>query len=329
MNEKLLLIAPVFFDYYKEIIKGCEALGYETDFICDAPSNSNISKAMGRVNKNFILNSTKKYYRSRVLPLLWKTTYDKVLVVGGMTFSFTADMVEEMREIQKDALFVLYQWDSESNIPYVRNIHRYFDRVFTFDPVDSENSSVYIYMPQFYTDLYREISVEENEIKYDCSYIGTAHPKKYTEINEIAEAIKDVMPRQFIYHYMPSYLKYFYHRYKEHEFRGVKYSEFEKKKLTNRQVAEITALSGCILDAPQKGQNGITLRVLDALAARKKVMTTNEYVTEYDFYRPENIYVFDGGIDTGHPFFTEPYKELPKEIYDSYSLASWIEKILS
>ena len=51
-------------------------------------------------------------------------------------------------------------------------------------------------------------------------------------------------------------------------------------------------------------------------------------MTEYDFYRPENIYIFDGKIDKSHPFFTEPYRELPDEIYESYSLGSWLKKIL-
>ena len=54
MKEKLLLIAPLFFGYYLDIIDEAEREGYEVTYVCDAPSNSNISKAVGRINKNLI-----------------------------------------------------------------------------------------------------------------------------------------------------------------------------------------------------------------------------------------------------------------------------------
>ena len=49
--KRLLLIAPVFFGYYKDMILEAEKLGYHVDYLCDAPSNSNISKALGRITK--------------------------------------------------------------------------------------------------------------------------------------------------------------------------------------------------------------------------------------------------------------------------------------
>ena len=39
--KRLLLIAPVFFGYYKDmILEPAEELGYHVDYLCDAPSNS-------------------------------------------------------------------------------------------------------------------------------------------------------------------------------------------------------------------------------------------------------------------------------------------------
>ena len=35
MRKQLLLIAPVFFGYYKEMIKEAELLKYDVDYICD------------------------------------------------------------------------------------------------------------------------------------------------------------------------------------------------------------------------------------------------------------------------------------------------------
>lgn len=70
--------------------------------------------------------------------------------------------------------------------------------------------------------------------------------------------------------------------------------------------------------------------MLEALGAKKKLITTNEDVVSYDFYRPENIYIYiyNGKIDLDNIFFKENYKELSKEIYDKYSLRNWLKEIV-
>ena len=62
--------------------------------------------------------------------------------------------------------------------------------------------------------------------------------------------------------------------------------------------------SRCVLDSAQEGQMGLTIRVLEALGAKKKLITTNEDIVNYDFYNEENIYVYDGKtFDFNSPFF--------------------------
>ena len=77
LNKKILLIAPVFFGYYKEIIAELEKMGYDVDYVCDAPSNSNVSKALGRINKSFIRIFTKRYFKNKVLPFISGKSYDE------------------------------------------------------------------------------------------------------------------------------------------------------------------------------------------------------------------------------------------------------------
>lgn len=36
-----------------------------------------------------------------------------MLIVGGMTFAFTPKMIKEIRDMNPQARFVMYQWDSE------------------------------------------------------------------------------------------------------------------------------------------------------------------------------------------------------------------------
>lgn len=78
-----------------------------------------------------------------------------------------------------------------SEPPYCKSIHPYFDRIYTFEKADSEQNKIYRFMPTFYTRIYEKIGKKERLVpRYDCFYVGTAHPKKYLEINRMAEDLK-------------------------------------------------------------------------------------------------------------------------------------------
>lgn len=328
-QRSILLIAPVFFNYYKEMIKELELMGYEVDYICDAPSNSNISKAIGRINKNLIKSTTKKYFDEKVLPAIQGKRYDDVLIVGGMTFAFTPDMVAKIKEMNPQARFAMYQWDSEKNLPYSTGIHPYIDQLYSFDLNDCEQMDKYKFLPLFYTRIYEEIGTEKvDSYQYDCSYVGTAHPQKYKDINEMSSELKDIMPRQFIYHYMPSKLKYYYHKLLAPEFKHAKMSDFKTEKVPINEVMKIFKDSMCILDAPQAGQTGLTIRTIECLGAKRKMITTNKDIKKYDFYNESNILVFEGSIDKECKFFTSPYVEVSEDIYKKYSLREWLSFML-
>ena len=127
MKPRLLLIAPVFFGYYKEIIREATALGYDVDYICDAPSNTSFTKAITRVCKETVPLLAKRYFNERILTKIAQKHYDYVLLLAAMTFALTPEMVDKIRSMQPEAWFVIYQWDSEHNLPYVKDIHQYFD----------------------------------------------------------------------------------------------------------------------------------------------------------------------------------------------------------
>lgn len=324
-KQNLLLIAPLFFNYYKEMVKEAEELGYCVDYICDAPSDSNLSKAIGRINKKLIKGSAHRYFSQIVLPIIEGHQYDCVLLVAGMTCAFDASMMQKIRELNPNARFVMYQWDSEKNLPYAPAIHPFFDQLYSFDLNDCESMDKYTFLPLFYTRIYEEIGSKPVEsYQYDCSYVGTAHPQKFRDINAMSAALKEIMPRQFIYHYMPSKLKFLYHKLLAPEFRNAKMSDFKTEKLDSKQMMKVIEESGCILDAPQAGQTGLTIRTIECLGAKRKLITTNADVMRYDFYDPRNVLVFDGDLKENDPFFGGDYVPVDEGIYRKYSLREWL-----
>lgn len=326
--KKILFIAPTFFGYYKEIIKVLEK-NYEIDYIEDIPNSSNIYKAVSRVKRNWTKILVKRYFTEKIKPLILEKKYDYVFIIIGMTFSLFPEMIEEMKKIQNEAKFIMYQWDGEKNISFVKDIHKYFDDIYTFDRIDAEENNLYKFLPLFYIDKYEKVGKKQRRsYKYDVSYIGTAHPQKIKLINEIAEKLKKIYPLQYIYHYIPSKIKYYYHKILNEEYKDIKFKDLKTKKVSFDKAIEIFEESKCILDAPQKGQNGLTIRTIECLGAKRKLITTNKDIVNYDFYCPENIYVYDESFDFNSVFFKTNYKEIDVNIYEKYSLHNWINEMI-
>lgn len=327
--KKLLLIMPRFFNYPELIKDGLNNLGYEVDFFDDRPSTNAWVKAAIRINKNMISKYIGRYFEE-VMKTVKKKKYDAVFLISGQSLSFSEKMIREIKECQPTALFVLYQWDSQTNFPYIKQVQKFFNKCYSFDKKDIKETPSLKFLPLFYSKVYEEIGQKKREkFLYDFCFVGTAHPKKYKFINMMSDQLKVVYPNQFIYFFFPSPIVYFFRKIVNKELRHAKYSEFHYVPLKDNEMNSVLEHSRCILDSAQAGQVGLTIRVLEALGAKKKLITTNEDVVNYDFYRPENIYVYDGNIDLDNVFFKSDYVEIEDDIYKKYSLASWLKEILS
>lgn len=320
---------PNFFEYPQIIKAELNRMGYEVDFFDDRPSTNPFVKAAIRINKNSIKSYINKYFQT-VMKTVRNKKYDIVFLISGQSLSFSSEMLQEIKDVQPEAKWCLYQWDSINNFPYIEQMQKYFDKCYSFDKEDCKRNPKLQFLPLFYSEQYERIgSQKQNNYKYDFCFVGTAHPKKYKFIKEMSQQLKSVYPNQFIYFFYPSRIVYVYRKFKNPELKYARMGEFHYKPLHSAEMNEIYTESRCVLDSPQAGQLGLTIRVLEALGAKKKLITTNEDIVDYDFYKPENIYVYKGGFDKKSPFFTKPYFEVDKDIYEKYALRNWLKEIFS
>ncbi len=325
---KLLLIMPRFFDYPELIVEELSNMGYEVDFFDDRPSTNAWVKAAIRINKNIIQTYIKKYF-DQIMHVVHSKQYDVVFLISGQSLSFSEEMIGRIKKCQPQSKFVLYQWDSQTNFPYIKNVHKFFDKCYSFDRRDIKESPCLKFLPLFYSKTYEKIGTKNNKnYKYDFCFIGTAHPKKYKFINMMSEQLKAIYPKQFIYFFFPSPIVFFYRKVINKELRRAKYSEFHYVPLKGEEMNDVYEASRCVLDSAQAGQLGLTIRVIEALGAKKKLITTNEDVVNYEFYCPENIYLYDGKVDLNNVFFKTEYKDIDKEVYEKYSLRNWLKEIV-
>lgn len=325
---KVLLITPNFFDYPKQICDEIRSMGHEVDWFDDRPSTNSLVKATVRIKKELINFMINKYFEDIINSIQGKR-YDKVLLISGQSLSFNEEMIKRLKIFQSQAEFILYQWDSQKNFPYIEHLQKYFDRCYSFDKEDVSGSDRLRFLPLFFGRRYEEIGKKNNtEIVYDFMFVGTAHPKKYKYVKEMSEQLSAVYKRQYIYFFFPSRLVYFYRKFKNPELRKAHYSEFHFTPVNGEEMDRQLTQSSCVLDSPQQSQIGLTIRVLETLGAKKKVITTNPDVVNYDFYKPENICVYDGKFDYESPFFKEPYEEIDENIYKKYSIQTWLSVLI-
>ena len=201
---KLLLIMPKFFNYPRLITEELNRMGYEVDFFDDRPSTNTWVKAAIRINKKLIQTYIKKYF-DEVMKTVSSKKYDVVFLISGQSLSFSEDMIAYIKESQPQAKFVLYQWDSQTNFPYIKRVQHFFDKCYSFDRKDTEETPTLKFLPLFYSRVYEELGAKnKKDFKNDFCFIGTAHPKKYKFIKMMSEQLKAVYPKQFIYFFFPS-----------------------------------------------------------------------------------------------------------------------------
>lgn len=88
----------------------------------------------------------------------------------------------------------------------------------------------------------------------------------------------------------------------------------------------LSAKSRCIVDLTSPNQTGFTLRPFDALFLHKKLLTTNKAILKTDFYRPENVFYFDGNnMHDIIKFMSEEMVDIPDNIVSQYEVNQWVK----
>lgn len=325
-NERVLFIGTEFYDYHLKIKDEIERLGYLVDFYGDRPNTTSITRAMLKINPGLIKRRISDYYK-QILEETRDNTYKYVFILNGK--SFTREMIAGLKELHNYSEFVLYLWDSVELYPNVKEFLHLFDRCYTFDYKDSEQVENLILLPLFYSDDYAQIPYLSNKNEYDLVSICTAHPNRYRIINKLFPILEKQGLRIYSFYFIIK-LQYIYNKIFISDFRHAKKEEFNFRSLSNHEVIDIISKSKSVFDIPHAKQTGLTMRTVETIGAKKKLITTNNYVEKYSFYNENNIFVLDDDNYKGIiEFLDKPYKELDQEVYESYSLGFWVRRILN
>ena len=278
----MLFVTPYFFGYEEQIALEFERQGWGVTIVDERPSNHSLMRAVFRVRPALAWSRIRNYYR-KILDRLVGKEFDLILVVKGEVVPLF--FIDELRTRYPAARIVGYTFDSVVNSPRFQVLSDRFDASFSFDRKDA-SSHGFKYLPLFHAPNFQSASrsLRQNEI---C-FVGSLHSDRY----RLAKTIARDSPA-FLFFYVPAYWYFFFIKYLTKAAHMVSWSEVSFKSLTLAEVADAFGTARCVIDVPRVGQQGLTMRTFEALAAGALLATTNAAIREEPFFDPARIVIFD------------------------------------
>ena len=319
---RVLLIAPRFFGYEAEIKKCLEKKGAIVDWLPDRPFDKAWHLTILRLLPKLMLSFVNIYYLKKLndLPI---SQYNIIFAVNTVTLS--PKIIAKIKQLNPAAKYVIYMWDSMKNRDHVKHVLGFFDSKWSFDPETALQYGMK-FRPLFYVNEYK--NCKPVEINNDLIFIGTIHSDRYLFIKKLQK----IVPRNFkcfYYLYLKSSWVFWVQKILRPSMWLANYKEFKFEAASKKDVIKSIHKSRIVIDIEHRKQCGLTMRTFEALGAMKKIITTNHRIREYDFYHPDNVAVIDRDAPAvADSFWISPYRKIPDEIYNNYSIDAWVNEVL-
>lgn len=322
----ILLISPKFFDYDTRLKAELERKGFNVTLLPDRPFKSHIIKGIATLFPVLFGSLLKSYYRNFLIAD--RTKYDLLLAINAQTVppQFFAELKEKFPSIKSS----LYVWDSIENRPNLIRIFPYFDKISSFDRQDCINHDIFyrplFFIPQNYS-MFEE--AQNSDFDFDMGLVATAHSDRYSVLQNIKMALPSNF-RFYDYLYIKSFFVFLYFKiFFLSDYKGAKMGDFELNPLPYDSLVENLSKCFAILDIHHPHQNGLTMRTIEILALKRKLITTNANIKYEPFYNPNNILIIDRlSPNIPQSFFETPYQSVPENVLNHYSCAAFINDIL-
>lgn len=325
-GKKILFFSASFFGYQNEIKNKLISLGATVDFYDERPKNTFWYKALIRIDKRIIKYPIEKYY-SEIIKSTAKTEYDYIFFLKAEVI--TLKMLKLLKTNQQKGKFILYLWDSIKNCgESVEELFPLFDKILSFDRKDIEKNTFIHFRPLFYLDEYVSIGDDKSNILHDLTFIGTGHADRYPLVMKTKKFCEKNNLNGYFFIYLQDLKIYIARKLFNKGFKNANLKDFSLTPLKKGQILEIIQKSNCILDIERAVQCGLTMRTIEILGAKRKLITTNGDIINYDFYNEKNVHV----IDRENPkisidFMKGNYIDIPNDIYIKYNLNNWLYEV--
>jgi len=200
----------------------------------------------------------------------------------------------------------LWLWNHKgNNETFLNNLPIIKDKKFqviTYDESDAERFGFRLHTQFFNIRPYREKNFNES-ISCDFFFVGYSK-NRVEEIENVRSLLSSYICKFVIVDNSSEYIPY-------------------------SNYMEMALHSRCIVEIVHSGDVSCTLRPLEAMAIRRKLLTNNPAVRKYSFYNPQNIFILgEDKIEDLSAFLERPFYDLPSDIVNSYDVNAWVNQFL-
>ncbi len=251
----------------------------------------------------------KRHLNTKILLQLGKLgKQDKILMLNA---NFLLPYIIKNIQPYADELITFFN-DNIKRIPKILKVAPYFDTVFSFEPNDAELNNF-----QFATNYIFKESDNSEIIKFEVFNISS-----FSNRSKLIDIIALKLDKLHISYKILSFGK--------EKIKSTSKIEYITSRFNMIEVNKLVAQCNVLLDIHREGQNGLSFRVFESLGNKKKLITTNKDIINYDFYNPINILVIDkDNLDIPLAFFTNNYEPVPSNIYQKYTIDNWVKRVVN
>lgn len=224
-----------------------------------------------------------------------------------------------LQKIKADSgMMVNYQWDGIGRFPAAVGHIPLFDRYYVFDPDDLGKNPALLPATSFYFDHFPVGEPDEPDTVY---FVGAHRSDRIEAVNRFClYAERNGIKLDFQIAYDNNY-----EAEKDYAANNIRFHNG----ISYRRHLENTRRCGILADFVISTHKGLSLRVFEAVGYHKKLITTNSEVAKYDFYHPDNIFIWNGKTFDGlDGFLARPYCRIDEAVRRKYSFGNWIRYIL-
>ncbi len=343
--KNILIIMPKFYAYQVKMRDDLVARGANPHFYDEEPEKTkflflkNVESIFHRKN---IFEKFNSQLVDKILAEMPAGGYDYLLVIRGNVLTSKTIHDIKLHCLKSGSKSIYYSWDAFANLRHKGELGRCFDARMTFDSVDAAESDLdYKLLPLFYSDDFDGDRIEApTEYKYDYVSVSAFFPFRYRYFKAFAKANPD--KRMCLKIYLDPKV---YRAKKIKDPKLVKNLDMDIisfDPFTPDAIRDLCKNSKAVLDLAHERQQGLTMRTMETLGIRRKLVTNNIYLKDYEFYNEDNAIVLEDlsakadraeatgdyseFILPGDEWLDAPYRG-DEKVRRRYSIHAWIDNL--
>ena len=328
-------------DIYKDVMESNIEMGMDVVWVQASTIPNNPFRAIDKNSSNYdvdtYLSKVKAMWENRMQDEDMQEPFDFFLAING--HDVHPFIFDYFRERNPHIRMALFRYDRVDGVMQIDRFFKYYDEVFSFDLGDTNKYGLH-FLPIYWKEAKTELP-----IKYDI-YGFASYSENKPERTALYRAIKNLAEDNGLHSFVKLYIsskkgnrvtyniKYLIKRLMGRPalpLKEIKNDLYTGKTVSPADYRNLIQQSNVILDTQAFFQDGLTARFMWALGAGKKIITTNNNITRYPFYTPEQFYVLkDKNFDGLKEFIKKEFvmSKANRAIINQYRIDNWLKTLL-